>query len=1010
MLAGKFAGICTKLFGTNCWATQTKFVAKGEAYDEFVVAPSDRDLEAEIRSLLESDAATRADMAVAMQCLQDTEKTLRDATLKYDRLVRSIPDGVYSFRFTVGKTLAFDYVSPRFCEIINQPAEEILRDAHVAFNVLHPEDRERYFTESQRSRVALAPFRWEGRALVNGKVKWIRLASDPTPVGNGESHWHGVLSDVTEKRMAEESLQNLATELQATLQAVPDLLFELDDNGKFLKIWAHDKKLLFAPEERILGRAFAEILPPEAARTVEAAIKEASTEGYSRGQVIKLELPNGTKWFELSTAMKPATKYQSPQFIVLSRDLTDRMDAYAALAQEKERFETLMHTSGDGIYILEQDGVVVEVNDRFCEMLGYSREEIMGMKVGDWDAKLSGPELKNLIDENFAKPSIFETTHRRKDGSLINVEISSKAMRLGGRLVLWNASRDMTQRKKMEDELRLSASIYQNSNEGMLVADGDNIIVAVNPAFTRLTGYSAEDVIGKSPSLLQSGLQSREFYREMWDRLESDGRWEGEIWNRHKLGHYFAEQLSITVVKNKDGSVHRFIAQFSDVTEKKKKEDQIWQHANYDNLTGLPNRRLFLDRLEMEIKKAKRGNYGLALLFIDLDRFKEVNDTMGHAKGDILLREAADRIRKCLRDSDTVARLGGDEFTTIIADYGDQSRIEQIAQRILNLLGQPFDLGGDDCAFVSASIGIATFPTDADDVETLMKHADQSMYAAKSQGRNQFGFFTPSMQKAAQEKLDLSLDLRIAVVNCEFELHYQPIVNLKDGGIAKAEALLRWRHPRRGMVSPAVFIPIAEESGLIHEIGEWVFEQAVTDVAGWLAKFGGPIEVAVNKSPTQFMRASGSQWLEKLAQKGLPPGSITVEITEGTLLKESASVKQCLAAFKENGVLVALDDFGTGYSALSYLQLYEVEYVKIDRSFISGMITSEKNQALVEAMIAMAHKLGIRTIAEGVETQAHHDILVKLGCDFAQGFLYSKAVPKQEFERFIDPKALKKAG
>lgn len=887
MLAGKFAGICSKLFETNCWATQTRFVAKGDAFDEFVVAPSDRNLEREIEGLLASDSATRADMAVALKKLQDTEKILRESKLQYDKLVQNIPDGVYVIRHASGKAASFDYVSPRFCEILGFSAEQVLREAQIAFDAIHPDDRAEFDNANRSAIDSRRPFRWEGRFLVSGEVKWVRLASDPTPHAGGESVWHGVLSDVTDKRMAEASLQDLAQDLEATLRAIPDLLFELDEEGGFLKVWAHNKELLFVPEEQMIGRSYSEILPPQAAEEIHSSIVEAKRAGHSRGRVIELEFPDGVRWFELSVAFKAASSAHGAQYVVLSRDITSR--------------------------------------------------------------------------------------------------------------------------KQMEDELRLAASIYQNSSEGMLVTDADNVIIAVNPAFTRLTGYTRDDVVGKSPKILQSGLQSKDFYRELWARLTTEGHWEGEIWNRHKLGYNFAEQLSIRVVKNDDGTIHRFIAQFSDITEKKRKEEQIWQHANYDNLTGLPNRRLFMDRLGIEIKKGKRGSEKLALLFIDLDRFKEINDTLGHVKGDILLREAAGRIRSCLRESDTVARLGGDEFTTIIADYTDQTAIEQVAKRILKALSLGFDLGGDDFAYISASIGIAIFPTDATDVDTLMKHADQSMYAAKAQGRNQFSFFTPSMQEAAEEKLRLTIDLRVAMVNHEFELHYQPIVDLADGSISKAEALLRWKHPERGMVSPGVFIPLAEESGLIHELGDWVFQEAISDLAFWQKKFGRHIEISVNKSPNQFSRAGNSQWLEKLAESGLPPGSLVAEITEGTLLKESAVVKQRLATLKEKGVRVALDDFGTGYSALSYLHQYEVDYVKIDRSFISGMTTSEKNQALVEAIIAMAHKLGVKTVAEGVETQAHHEVLVRLGCDFAQGYLYSKPLPKKDFELLLQPLALKKA-
>lgn len=441
-----------------------------------------------------------------------------------------------------------------------------------------------------------------------------------------------------------------------------------------------------------------------------------------------------------------------------------------------------------------------------------------------------------------------------------------------------------------------------------------------------------------------------------------------------------------------------------DITEAKKKDEVIWSQANYDMLTGLPNRRLLYDRLEQEIKKARRNKLPLAVLFIDLDRFKEINDTMGHAKGDLLLKDAARRIGKLVRETDTVARLGGDEFTIILPGFGDRSQIERIARNIIAELSKPFYFENDENGYyISASIGITLYPDDAQEIGELLMQADQAMYKAKEEGRHRFNYFAESMQQEAQDKLALTHDLRQALVRQELHVYYQPIVELTSGRIVKSEALLRWIHPERGMVSPAIFIPLAEESGLIHEIGEWVFHESIVNIDRWRKQTGHIVPVSVNKSPIQFeYTVQQVTWLDKLASLNLPGASITVEITEGLLLKESPKIKQQLLDYRNSGIEVSIDDFGTGFSALSYLKRFDIDYLKIDRSFISKLAENESDRVLTEAIIVMAHKLGIQTIAEGVETSEQRIMLRSFGCDYAQGFLYSPAVPVEEFEKLLE--------
>ncbi|MBI4808945.1 MAG: PAS domain S-box protein [Nitrosomonadales bacterium] len=673
-----------------------------------------------------------------------------------------------------------------------------------------------------------------------------------------------------------------------------------------------------------------------------------------------------------------------------------------ALRQEIAKNQLLFKTASDGLHIMDARGNLLQASDSFCRMLGFTQEEMRAMNVLDWDAKLPpDTDFELLVNRMGSEGKVLETQQRRKDGRLITVEISTAAVDVQGTRYVYASARDITERKRTEESMRLSAAIYKNSNEAILVTDEQNLIVDANPAFTAITGYALADVLGRDPRLLQSGRHDKEFYRLMWHAILNEGHWQGEIWDKRKNGEIYPKWSNISVIRHPDGRIYRHVAQFADITEKKKKEDLIWHQANYDALTGLPNRRLFRDRLEQELKKSHRTGQPLALIFIDLDRFKEINDTLGHDVGDLLLVEAAQRIVRCVRDTDTVARLGGDEFTVILPEFGEAANIERIVQNIIRDLTAPFNPKGETC-YISASIGITLYPYDADNLDDLMKHADQAMYVAKEEGRNRFSYYTASMQQKAMEKLSLTNELRHALERRELQVYYQPIVSLADGRIHKAEALLRWNHPQRGTISPVVFIPLAEESGSIHKIGAWVFHESMACILRLRDQLGRDIQISVNKSPVQFIDQSNRDtWMDERDRLGLSQNSIAVEITEGLLLKDSSQVKALLDNLNERGVQISLDDFGTGFSSLSYLKKFPVDYLKIDRSFIRHLTENESDKALTEAIIVMAHKLGMQTIAEGVETEQQRDLLLKFGCDYAQGCWFSHPLPEEEFTSLL---------
>jgi diguanylate cyclase (GGDEF)-like protein/PAS domain S-box-containing protein len=553
-----------------------------------------------------------------------------------------------------------------------------------------------------------------------------------------------------------------------------------------------------------------------------------------------------------------------------------------------------------------------------------------------------------------------------------------------------------------EASQRLAALVYETSSEAMMVTDADHKIVAVNKAFTEITGYNEADVVGQSGNILKSGRHDSSFYHAMGHQMRLTGKWHGEIWNMRKNGEIFPNRLTLNTVYNQDGSIQYRVSLFTDISQQKQDEDIIWRQSNVDALTGLPNRRMFHLNLEQEIKKSQRSGLPLVLMFLDLDDFKEVNDSFGHAMGDMLLKQTAERLKLCVREFDSIARLGGDEFTVILSEVDNLKGADRVIEAILTSITEPFQLK-DKQAFISVSIGVTLYPNDAMDADNLLKNADQAMYAAKKAGRNQFSYFTKSMQEVAQKRMRMAVDLRGAVHGGQIWVAYQPILDLKTGHIAKAEALARWTHPALGAFSPAEFIPIAEHTGLIIDIGQWIFEQVVLQVKRWQKLFHPDFQVSVNKSPVQIHNKTSryASWGHQLAQAGLLGKSIVVEITEGLLLDPNEVVNKKLLEFRDASIQVALDDFGTGYSSLSYLKKFDIDYIKIDRTFVSHLSPNSDDLALCEAMILMAHKLGIKVIAEGIETDEQQQLLIAAGCDFGQGFLFSEPLPADEFERFL---------
>jgi len=558
-----------------------------------------------------------------------------------------------------------------------------------------------------------------------------------------------------------------------------------------------------------------------------------------------------------------------------------------------------------------------------------------------------------------------------------------------------------TQTLRAEEKLRLAAQVFESSKDAIFICDNKNKIVSINHAFTKITGYEADEIIGKNPKVLQSGRHDKDFYHLFWADLLSKGYWKGEIWNRRKSGETFPEWLSISLVHDDAHEISHYIAIFSDITDIKSSEAHIEFLANYDPLTQLPNRRLFIDRLDQAIKTASREKTQLAVLFFDLDHFKTINDSLGHNIGDKILIEVAARLSECMREIDSVSRLSGDEFAAVITDITDISDVIKVVKKIIVAIRAAFKIN-DYELHVTISTGISVYPNDGENYEILLKNADTAMYCAKHSGRDSFEFFSASMSSQALERLSLEGSLRKAVENEELLIYYQPQIEVNTGKIVGMEALLRWPHPHLGMVDPETFIPLAEETGLIISIGKWILAEACRQNKAWQDQGLITVPVAINVSSVQFRQHNIMDLVQTaLSETGLKPQYLELELTESLLMDCAEYNVTLLQKFQQLGVKLSIDDFGTGYSSFSYLSRFPINKLKIDQPFCAGIPENKSNASVVSAIISLAHDLGMTVIAEGVEEEKQLNFLEARQCDEVQGFIFSQPVPADEMEALL---------
>ncbi len=685
----------------------------------------------------------------------------------------------------------------------------------------------------------------------------------------------------------------------------------------------------------------------------------------------------------------------------------------ARLADSESRYRSVVAAIAEGIVIRDKEDRIVGCNASAERILGRSLDQMKGLVNFDPGWQPIREDGSSFPHQERPSNAALRTGQpqsnvvmglRKPDGAVLWLSMSAQLLLQETDLApsgVVTSLVDITQRKQAEENLRLAANAMDNTAEGIIVYDADKRIVYVNKAFTALTGYTPEEAAGKTPDFLRPSQDDEAFYSELWDGVKQTGRWQGEAWRRRKSGETYPELRSVSAVKDSTGRTSHYVTVFNDISRFKEYETRLQFLAYHDALTHLPNRVQLQDQCKEAMLRAHRHGKQVGVLFIDLDRFKTINDSLGHAMGDRLLKAVAERLKKCVRETDTIARAGGDEFTILLDEINEPQDAAVAAEKLLSALSKPFTLGDHELV-ISASIGISCYPEDGGDTQILLKNADAAMYRAKEQGRNAYCFFSAEMNAHALETLVLTNGLRLALERNELLLHYQPRVDLTTGRIAGVEALIRWQHPERGLIPPVHFIPLAEETGLIVPIGEWVLKTACKQMRIWRDSSMPHFRMAVNLSVRQLRQAELAQRIASvLSETGLDADSLELEITESMIMQDPEETVKVLAELNAIGIALAIDDFGTGYSSLSYLKRFPIDYLKIDQSFVRGIPADADDVAITKTIIAVAKSLELRLIAEGIETHEQLAFLKAEGCKEGQGYLFSKPLPAENLEQLL---------
>ncbi|KTC39643.1 diguanylate cyclase, partial [Pseudomonas sp. ABAC61] len=928
------------------------------------------------------------------------EQELRSSEYHYRSLVESL--SAIAWEASVSD-FTYSYVSPHAEPLLGYPLAHWLIPGFWR-NIIHPADLTRAQAFCEHELEAGRDHSLDYRVITaDGRCLWVRDIVSLIEHGH-EPVMRGLMIDISEAKHTEEALRLSEQKFASVFQQCPDILViaRLSD-GCLLEVNKAFEEQIGLSAAQVIGQTATHLniwgIP---------GVGPSLLQRLQAGSIRNLEMPFRRHTGQLFTGLISAEPFDldtTPALVVVVRDISQLKETQQQLQTSEEKFAKAFHASPDGLLLSRQrDGLLLEVNEGFSRLTGFNSAMSLDRSTLDLGIWVNLNERKQLLAllqrDGFVRD--FTCHIRRSDGQIRLCELSSRPLPIGEDDCMLTIARDITDRHLMQEKLQQAATVFESTAEGVMITDTQQRISAVNRAFSEITGYSESEALGHTPRLLASGLHDSAFYAAMWHQLTQEGHWQGEISNRRKNGELYPNWLTINAVRNREHQTTHFVAVFADISSLKHAQARLDYQAHHDPLTGLPNRTLFESRLLAALNSQQDNGGQGAVLFLDLDRFKHINDSLGHPVGDLLLKGIAVRLKEQLRDIDTVARLGGDEFIILLPGLHQASDADYIAGKLLNCFNAPFQAGEHEF-FISASIGTSLYPKDGCDVATLIKNADAAMYRSKAKGRNRVERYTRDLTSQASERVALEHELRRAIERNELALYFQPKISLDNHQLVGAEALIRWRHPSFGEVPPEHFIPLAEENGMILPIGDWVLEQACQHLHHWNQHYESFGPLSVNLAGAQLRQPNLLGRIEQLLHDyNLQPGLLQLEITENFIMSQAEEALEVLHQLKHLGVQLAIDDFGTGYSSLSYLKRLPLDFLKIDQSFVRGLPNDPHDVAIVRAIIALGRSMQFTVIAEGVENQEQQTFLALEGCEQIQGYIVSLPLEAEEFcARFL---------